>query len=207
MKPWEGHWKGFEVVEKFLEWCLQLDIKYVSLWALSTENLNRSKRELKELMRVILYGLKKLLNSDKFEKYEVRVNFFGDLKKFPTNIIKLMKLIMKKTAKFTKRVLNILVGYSGQTELVTVFKNLMRKVLNNGKIQISKKDIERNLFIKTPVDLVIRTGGFSRLSNFMLWQTAYAEMYVTDTLLPDFSKKEFMKAIKWFSSVKRNFGK
>ncbi len=207
IQPWKGHWKGFETIEKFLDWCLELDIKQVSIWALSTENFNRSKTELKELMKIFVHGLKKWLESDKFEKYEVRVNFLGDLRKFPADVVNLMKQLMEKTAKFTKKIVNILIGYGGQFELLSAFKNILQKALKSGKVRLTKRDVEKNLWVKAPVDLVIRTGGFSRLSNFMLWQTAYAELYVTKSLLPDFSKKEFNKALRWFSNQKRKFGK
>lgn len=207
LEPWKGHWKGTDVIEDFLDWCLDAGVKHVSVWALSTENFRRSPRELKELMKLFVHKLKDWLDSDKFERYEVRVNFLGNLRRFPTKVVKLMRQLMQKTARFTKRVVNILVGYGGQFELMNAFKNVLQKALKTGNVQISKRDIESNLLVKTPVDLVIRTGGFSRLSNFMLWQTAYSEMYVTETLLPDFTKREFKKILRWFSKVKRKFGR
>ena len=113
---------------------------------------------------------------------------------------------MQKTAKYQKRLLNVLINYGGKFELVEAFKKLASKIVKAGRIEINEKDIEENLLVNSPVELIIRTGGFSRLSNFMMWQAAYAEIYVTKKLLPDFSKREFMKAIRWYSSVKRNFG-
>lgn len=207
LKPWEGHWKGAEKVEAFLDWCLKSKIKQISIYALSSENLRRSKREVKELFKLFVYKLNQWLESDKFEKYQIRVNFLGDLRRLPMKIVKLMNKIMKKTSRFGKRVLNILVGYGGQFELLQAFKTLMKKVFQSGRIRVTTKEIEENLLVQTPVDLVIRTGGYSRLSNFLLWQTAYAEFFVTDTLWPDFTKREFMKAIRRFSKVKRNFGR
>jgi undecaprenyl diphosphate synthase len=114
---------------------------------------------------------------------------------------------MKKTAKYRKKLLNIMVAYGGKFELTNAFKKIAEKLLKNGRIQITQKTIEKNLFVSAPIDLVIRTGGMSRLSNFFLWQTAYAEMYVTETLLPDFTKRELIKIIKWYNSVQRKFGK
>ena len=207
LDPWEGHWKGVRVVENFLKWCLEAGIPQVSIYALSTENLKRSKRELKELVKVFIYGLKRLLRSRVLEEYQVRVNFFGNLSVLPKTMVSLMKAVMKKTAKYTKRVLNFLIAYGSHFELLHAFRKIMKNILKSSRIRITAKDIEKNLLVKTPVDLVIRTGGFSRLSNFLLWQTAYAEFYVTDTLWPDFSKKEFKKALRWFSRVKRNFGR
>ena len=136
----------------------------------------------------------------------MKVRFVGDLNRLPPKIVKLMGKIMQKTAKYQKRLLNVLINYGGKFELVEAFKKLASKIVKAGKIEINEKDIEENLLVNSPVELIIRTGGFSRLSNFMMWQAAYAEIYVTKKLLPDFSKREFMKAIRWYSSVKRNFG-
>ena len=94
-----------------------------------------------------------------------------------------------------------------ENELTQVIKKIATKVLRSGRIQITSKEIEKNLLVPTPIDLIIRTGGMPRLSNFLLWQSAYAEIYVTKILWPDFSKKELIKAIKWFNSVQRKFGR
>ena len=207
LPPWKGHWKGEKVVENFLDWCLKSNIPEISIYSLSTENLKRSKREIEELTKVFIHGLKKLLKSDLLEKYQVRVNFVGELSILPKVMVNLMKEIMQRTAKYSKRVLNFLVGYGGHMELVGAVRKLFERALKSGRVRLTKHDIEKNLLIKNPVDLVIRTGGYSRLSNLLIWQTAYAEFYTTDVLWPEFNKREFMKAIRWFSKVKRNFGR
>jgi len=205
---WLGHEEGSKTIDKFLHWCLELNIPQVSLWALSTENLNRPKRELTKIFELMCKFMEKYLDDGEiFDKYEVRVKFFGDLKRLPRKLIILMEKLMKKTAKYRKKLLNIMVAYGGKFEITSAFKNIAEKVLKTGRIQITQKTIEKNLFVSSPIDLVIRTGGMSRLSNFFLWQTAYAEMYVTNTLLPDFTKRELVKAIKWYNSVQRKFGK
>lgn len=140
------------------------------------------------------------------DKYEVKVRFIGDLNKLPPKMVKLMGKIMQRTVKYQKKILNVLINYGGKFELVEVFKKLASKIVKAGRIEITERDIEQNLLVNSPVDLVVRTGGYSRLSNFMMWQASYAEIYITKTLLPDFSKKEFIKIIKWYSSTKRNFG-
>lgn len=180
----------------------------VSIWIGSTENLTkRPKREVKELYKLYFKLLGKWGEKESvLDKYEIKVRFIGDLNKLPPKLLKLMGRIMQKTAKYQKKLLNVLINYGGKFELVQVFKKLASKIVKAGKIEIKEKDIEENLLVNSPVDLVIRTGGYSRLSNFMMWQSSYAEIYMTKTLLPDLSKREFMKAIKWYSSVKRNFG-
>jgi undecaprenyl diphosphate synthase len=188
-----------------------MGIPQVSIYTLSTENLNRSKEELKHLFNILEEYVDGLLNDKKkfalLEKYEVRVRFVGELNRLPKKLIKLMGKLMEKTAKYQKRVLNFLVAYGGKSEIVNAVKKLAEEVIKHGKIEITEKDIEKHLYVPPPLDLVIRTGGYQRLSNFLLWQASYAEIYVTKTLWPDFSKKEFVKALRWFSQQKRNFGR
>lgn len=122
-------------------------------------------------------------------------------------MVKLMGKMMQKTAKYQKRFLNLLIAYGGQFEIKEVIKNIAKKIIKVGRISVTEKDIEANLLVKTPADLIIRTGGETRLSNFLLWQASYAELYFTKKLWPDFSKKELIKSIEWFSKQKRNFGR
>jgi len=211
LPPWEGHRAGAEKLNEFLNWCLEVGIPQVSIYTLSTENLNRPKEELKHLFKLLEEYVDGLLNDKKkfalLEKYEVRVRFVGELNRLPKKLIKLMGKLMEKTAKYQKRVLNFLVAYGGKYEIVNAIKKLAEEVIKHGKIEITEKDIEKHLYVPQPLDLVIRTGGYQRLSNFLLWQASYAEIYVTKTLWPDFSKKEFMKALRWYSQQKRNFGR
>jgi tritrans,polycis-undecaprenyl-diphosphate synthase [geranylgeranyl-diphosphate specific] len=211
LPPWEGHRAGAEKLNEFLNWCLEVGIPQVSIYTLSTENLNRPKEELKHLFKLLEEYVDGLLNDKKkfalLEKYEVRVRFVGELNRLPKKLIRLMGKLMEKTAKYQKRVLNFLVAYGGKSEIVNAVKKLAEEVIKHGKIEITEKDIEKHLYVPQPLDLVIRTGGYQRLSNFLLWQASYAEIYVTKTLWPDFSKKEFMKALRWYSQQKRNFGR
>lgn len=205
---WEGHRYGIENLEKFLNWCFDLNLHQVSVYVLSTENLNRSKREVEELFRLAKEAFKRYEKEGSFlDKYEIKVKFAGDFKKLPKDLVEIINKVMKRTAKYQKKVLNILIAYGGRFEITQAMKKIAKKILESGRIEITEKDIEKNLLVNEPVDLVIRTGGYNRLSNLMIWQTAYAELYITKTLWPDFSKKEFMKAIKWYSSIKRNFGR
>jgi tritrans,polycis-undecaprenyl-diphosphate synthase [geranylgeranyl-diphosphate specific] len=209
LKPWEGHKYGCEKFEKFLDWCLELNIPQISVYVLSTENLNRSRREVWEILHLMKQQLDKFEKekASLFDKYEVKVKFCGNLRALPPNLVRIMKRIMKRTEKYSKRVLNLLVAYGGRFELTEVVKKLVETAIKTGRIQITQKTIEENLLISGDVDLVIRTGGMNRLSNLLPWQTTYAEIYVTETLWPDFTRKELMKAIEWFNNVKRNFGR
>jgi len=208
LKPWEGHKYGAETFDKFLDWCLELNVPKISAYVLSTENLNRPRRELVEILRLLKRELDKLENekAPKIDKYEIRVRFCGDFSKLPNSLVKIMRRIMRRTKKYNKKFLNILIAYGGRYELTIAMKNLVKRALKK-RIKITEKTIEENLLISGDVELVIRTGGMSRLSNFLPWQTTYAEIYVTKILWPDFKRKDLIKAIKWFNKMKRNFGK
>ncbi|HKZ45645.1 MAG TPA: polyprenyl diphosphate synthase [archaeon] len=203
-----GHRQGGKRFEEVMNWCLELGVPHISAYVLSTENLERPKDELQEIFSIMSDFLKKFEKKQSvFEKYEVKVRFVGNLNKLPPELVKLMGKIMQKTAKYQQKALNILVAYGSKFELTEVMKKIAEKAIKAGKIEITQKDIEQNLLVPIPVDLVIRTGGMSRLSNFLLWQAAYAEIYFTKTLWPDFSKKELIKAIEWYNSARKNFGK
>ena len=207
MLPWKGHWAGIENLEKRLDDCMKLGIPEVSVYTLSTENLRRPKRELDELFKIFYQYLDKWEKDGFLDKYQVKVRFIGDLDRLPPKLVKLMGKVMQKTAKYQKRVLNLLIAYGSKFEIKEVIKAVARKIIRAGRVSVTERDIEANLLVKTPLDLVIRTGGTSRLSNFLLWQASYAELFVTNTLWPDFSKKELIKAIEWYNRQKRNFGK
>ena len=187
---------------------LRLGVKKVSVYALSIENLkNRDKREIKELFRIFKHYFSKW-NSGEFKElheYEVKVNFFGNFYLLPKSLVRLMRKIMQKTKHYNKRILNILIAYGGTYEIL----NLIKKAISR-RIEIKKIDenfIKKNLLVKDDVDLIIRTGGYSRLSNFLPLQSTYAEIYVTKKLWPDITEKDILNAIKWFNKIQRNFGR
>jgi undecaprenyl diphosphate synthase len=204
-----GHLKGgVPKGEDVLDWCLELGVPQISMWVLSTENLDRPKKEVEAILDAVYRGLEIMERKQSvLDKYEVNVKFVGDLSRLPPKMLKIIGKMMQKTAKYQKKVLNIMIAYGSHFELTETFKKIAEKILKTGMITITPKDIEKNLFVPTPVDLIIRTGGMNRMSGFMMWQAAYAEIYFTKTLWPDFTKKELIKAIKWFSKAQRNYGK
>jgi len=202
-----GHRQGGKKFEEVLNWCLELGVPQVSAYVLSTENLDRPKKELDEIFKTAYDFLKRWEKKKTvFDKYEVKIRFVGDLSKLPPKLVKAMGKIMQRTAKYQKRILNILVGYGSKFELTTVMRKIAEKALKTGYIEISEKDINANLLVPVPVDLVIRTGGMKRLSNFLLWQASYAELIFLETLWPDFSKKEFIWCIEEYNRRQRKFG-
>jgi len=209
LKPWKGHYYGAEKFEKFLEWCTELNIPQVSAYVLSTENLNRSEKEVKELLDLFKKELEKLEREKAsfLDKYEIKMKFIGDLNRLPLSLRKVMGKIMKKTEKYNKRVLNLLVAYGGKFELTQAVKKIARKAMEKGVVTISQKTIEKNLLIKDEVDLLIRTGGEFRTSNFLPWQAAYAELIILKKLWPDFTKRDLIRCIERYTQRQRRFGK
>jgi undecaprenyl diphosphate synthase len=209
LPAWAGHREGAKTLENFLNWCMELGINQVSVYALSTENLNRPKREVEEIFKVLYKYLERWERgkSDFLDKYNVRVRFVGDLSRLPPKLVRLMGKIMEKTAKHQKRALNLLIAYGSKFELTNVLKKIAEKMLTLGRIEITEKDIESNLLLPTPVDLIIRTGGEYRLSNFLLWQSAYSELIFLKKFWPDFTKQDLIRCLREYSRRQRRFGR
>ncbi|MFH0929258.1 MAG: polyprenyl diphosphate synthase [Candidatus Aenigmatarchaeota archaeon] len=208
LKPWQGHSFGAEKLEQLFEWCVDLKIPKVSVFALSTENLNRSKMEVNALLGLFQKELEKLENEKKsfLDKYEIRMRFVGDLTKLPLGLRKVMGKIMKKTEKYNRRVFNILVAYGGKFELTQAVKKIAKKALETGVVTVTEKTIKDNLLVKDDIDLLIRTGGEKRISGFMPWQVAYAELIVMKKCWPDFTKRDLIRCVKEYSRRQRRFG-
>lgn len=199
LKRKEGHKEGVKTAKKIISYSIECGIKNVTLFALSNENLNRSKLELKNLFDIFFYSFTEERNYLLDKKIKIR--FIGNLDKLPNNIRESAIQIEKETKK--NKILNLFIAlnYGGKQDI----KQATKKLLKNNKI----KNFENYLYSKDlpEVDLLIRTGGYKRLSNFILWQISYAELYFTDVLWPNFNKRNFSKAIDWFKSVNRKFGK
>lgn len=196
-----GHEAGAKIIENIADTLFSHGVQAISLYAFSTENFSRPKEEVDYLMTLLQRGLKRYADYSKTKN--VRIMVSGDIGALPNS---LQNQINKLTAIKTDEnspVLNILLNYGGRSELCRAF-NLM---LNDG-VTANEQNIEKYLYTNSlpPLDMIIRTGGEQRLSNFLLWQAAYSELYFTDVLWPDFSKEEAEKALEWFSHRKRRFG-
>ncbi|OGY24972.1 MAG: di-trans,poly-cis-decaprenylcistransferase [Candidatus Woykebacteria bacterium RBG_16_43_9] len=199
----KGHEAGVESLEVMVKAAAEFGIKYLTVYALSTENLRqRSLLEMRFLFSLIKKGLED--KSPSLDKNGVHLRFLGDIAALPTEIQKSLKEVEQKLSKNKRIYLNIALNYGGRDEIVQAVKKA-----NKQTSKIETKDIEANLYtdeVPDP-DLIIRTGGQKRLSNFLLWQSAYAELLFTDTLWPDFGKNEFKKALTEYSDRIRNFGR
>lgn len=204
-----GHLKGYENLKKIINYVNDnLDIKYISLFVFSTENFKRSKDEVDYLMNLFLKGFKSSIKE--FNKNNIKVVFSGRKEPLSDKVYKSMKSLEKETLNNTGGILNICLNYGGQTEIVDTTKKLINDVLD-GKLKT--EDITPEIFMKNlyndlpPIYFLIRTSGEIRVSNFMLFSLAYAEMYFPLTYFPDFKEDEFDKALEEYTKRDRRFGK
>lgn len=202
----KGHEAGAENLEKIVDAASKLGVKTLTVWVLSTENIKeRAKREILGLFNLMRSGyhtkLKKMMENG------VRVTILGELEGLPGTIKKIIDEVRKTYIKNESIKLNIALNYGGKKELIKAIKDMIKSGVDVNKI--NEQMIERHLYTNGQPDpeLVIRPGGRSRLSNFLLWQTAYSELYFSKTLWPDFDAQELKKAILWYQNQKRNFGK
>jgi len=203
-----GHRAGVNATRAIVENCDQLGIKALTVFAFSSENWKRPQKEVDALMSIFISTLKSEM--DKLKKQNVCVKFIGDRTAFPDALQAVINQTEIKTADNTGLALTIAANYGGRWDVVEACKQLAQKVSSG---EISAEDIDESLISGQmsladlpEIDLFIRTGGESRVSNFLLWQIAYAELYFTETLWPDFNAASLQKAIEWYATRQRRFG-
>ena len=196
-----GHKEGLKTVEKIIKASIKYKIKFLTLYAFSTENWKRPKKEINYLFNLLENFLTHRLND--IHNQNIRIKILGD-KKFSTKLNNLLNYAEKKTSKNSKLQINLALNYGSKLELLNAFKKINKK-----KIKINEKNLEKHLqtkYIPDP-DILIRTGNTKRLSNFLLWQLAYSEIFFEKKLWPAFTEKDYEKIIKNYKNIKRNFGK
>tara|TARA_Y100000296_G_scaffold60057_1_gene69496 strand:- start:106 stop:813 length:708 start_codon:yes stop_codon:yes gene_type:complete len=210
MKPWMGHEWGAKKVEKLIEWSIKYKIRELTLYALSIQNFfSRPKNELKYLFNLFKKELGNLINDEKIDKYKIKINFIGRLNLFDKELQKLMKKIMEKTKNNNNLTINFAVAYGGKEEVVDAVKKIAQQIKKN-KLDINKineESFKDFLYLKSAPELIIRTGGEKRTSNFLNYQANYSEWIFLDIMWPEFEKKDFVKCLNEYSSRKRRFGK
>ena len=197
-----GHKQGIKTVEKIIEASVKKKIKHLTLYTFSTENWKRPKYEIDFLFNLLEEYLKK--NLDILLKNNIRFKILGDLNKFPKNLKNSINNAIKLTKKNNKLQINLALNYGSKDEILRSLKLITKK-----RIPINIKNIEKNLYtsnIPDP-DILIRTGNTNRLSNFLLWQLSYSEIFFVKKLWPDFNKNDFNKILIKFKKIKRNYGK
>ncbi len=195
-----GHKAGIKTVEKIIKVSIKKNIKFLTLYAFSTENWKRPKKEIKYLFDLLESFLNKRIND--FHNQNIKLNIIG-VKSFSFKLNKLLKHAEAKTNKNTKLHVNLALNYGSKTELINAFKTLIKN-----KEKITEKNLTKHLQTKNipDPDILIRTGDKKRLSNFLLWQIAYSEIFFVKKLWPDFNEKDFNKIISKYRLIKRNFG-
>ncbi len=197
LKKKEGHQQGVKTAKKVICYSLDKNIKNITLFALSNENLTRPKLELNNLFDIFFYSFSKEKNF--LIDNKIKIQFIGNLNNLPKKIKDNALLLENETSKNKKLNLFIALNYGGKQDLIQAIK----------KAKLKKDNFEKFLFSKNlpEVDLLIRTGGYRRLSNFLLWQISYTELYFTNILWPDFKKNDFQRALEWYKNINRKFGK
>ncbi len=204
-----GHRNALTAVRESIESAAQIGVQAITLYAFSTENWNRPKLEVDALMSLLVNSLKKELIT--FQKNGVIVNAIGNIENLPNKAKKALNEVIIQTKDNSKIIMTLALSYGSREEIVNAIKNISKKVVNK---ELSVKEIDENIinnhlytFNLPEVDLMIRTSGEQRISNFLLWQMAYAELYFTNVLWPDFRKEDFYDAIIDYQNRERRFGK
>ena len=211
LDPWEGHSKGAEKGELFIEWCIDHEeISEMTVYGLSEENFKRPAKELGKLYELYEDELTKLIDKDKIHKNRVRINIIStNARPVPQNLARLFQRMRNETKDYDNKVLNMLIGYTGQSEILSAVSSPLNR-LKNLLFGLNETNLKKSLSVKTPCDFIIRTGEESEereaRSGFLLWQSAYAEYYHINKFFPDVTQEDFDKAWAYFKNTRRKRG-
>lgn len=208
MKPWMGHEWGAKKVEKLLLWCKELDIKELTLYCFSVQNFNRPKDEFNFLMQVFNDEFAKLLKEPKVDEEQANINFIGRIYMFPKDLQEKMQALMDKTKNYSRYRVNFAMAYGGREEVIDATVKIAKQI-KEGKLdvsQINEETFAKNLYMNDEPELIIRTGGEKRTSNFLIWQSHYSEWIFLEKLWPEFEKEDLVACIEDFKQRDRRFG-
>lgn len=212
LNPWVGHRHGAEKTEDLLEWCLDLGVKSITLYAFSTENFQRSSKEVNEVMQIVGEKLGELLKDERIHRNKVRVKVIGRPNLLPENLQEMTARVEAATKDYDEHFLNLALAYGGRAEIVDAAREIAEKVRsgNLAADEIDEALFEKHLYTahmpQQEADLIVRTSGEERLSGFLLWQSAYSELCFLDVYWPAFRKIDLLRAIRTFQMRKRRFG-
>ena len=211
--PWFGHRHGANKIDELMDWCIELDVKSITLYAFSTENFQRPPQEIEEIMKLIEENLRLIPKDDKIHEHKIRVKAIGRTDLLPQSIQEVIHFAEESTKSYPDRFLNIALAYGGRAEIVDATKKIAEEVKNG---ELKTEDINENIFEnylytahmpKQDADLIIRTSGEERLSGFLSWQSAYSELCFVDVNWPDFRHIDLLRAVRTYQRRKRRFGK
>jgi tritrans,polycis-undecaprenyl-diphosphate synthase [geranylgeranyl-diphosphate specific] len=206
----EGHEKGREKLEQMLEWCMDVGVRILTVYAFSTENVGREQKEIEDLMRMFVQNFNNLAEDQRVHKHKIRVRVLGQRDFLPKDLKEAIRNVEERTKDYDQYFFNIAVGYGGREEIVQAIRKIAESV-RDGKMTvdgITEKTFSEFLYTKDmpDPDLVLRTSGEERVSNFLLWQLAYSELYFSDVYWPGFRKIDFLRAVRSYQLRKRRYG-
>jgi len=209
-EPIEGHKLGKDKLRDVLHWCLDIGVSCLTVYAFSTENFNREQSEVDGIMKLLEEALYEFADDPDVHKHKVRINVIGDRDLLPENVLTAMAVAEEKTGHYQDNILNMAIAYGGRQDIVNAVRSISQKV-KNGEIDVEDIDEEMmSNYISTngipDPELVLRTSGEIRISNFLLWQMAYSELYFTDIYWPGFRYIDFLRAIRAYQQRHRRFG-
>lgn len=210
---WIGHKTGADKVEELLNWCWELGIKSVTLYVFSTENFQRSPSEVDHILRIAEESFQKILTDKRIHKNKIRVKVIGRTDLLPGKLRQLIYQTEEMTSNYGENYLTFAIAYGGRAEIVDAVKKIVKEI-NAGNIPpdaINEDIIERHLYTshlpKSDLDIIIRTSGEERLSNFLLWQSAYSELFFLDVYWPNFRRIDLWRAVRTYQSRERRYGR
>jgi len=209
LKPWKGHEWGAKKLEKLFGWCKELGIKELTLYCFSLENFNRPKQEFDYLMDIFRKEFERCKNDKRIHENKIRINVIGRTWLLPKDVQEKIREIMEMTKNYNDYVVNFALGYSGRAEVIDAVKKIAEQV-KKGEFNINKineQTFKDYLYLPSEPDLIIRTGGEKRTSNFLIWQSSYSEWLFLDKMWPEFEREDLINAIKDFNKRERRFGK
>jgi tritrans,polycis-undecaprenyl-diphosphate synthase [geranylgeranyl-diphosphate specific] len=211
LKATQGHIYGKDKVRDLARWCRELRIPVVTIYAFSTENFRRSKEEVDTLMEQFRIAFREFADDPDVHRYRVRIRAIGNISMLPPEVQESIRYAEERTKDYDDFIFNIAVAYGGREEIIEGVKRIAKDV-KEGKLSIDDIDeemVSRSLYTSDlpDPDIIIRTSGEERISNFLLWQNAYSELYFTDRYFPELSKADLLKGIRAFLKRKRRFGK
>lgn len=211
MDPLTGHAVGRDKLEEIINWCLEIDIRVLTVFAFSTENLKRSPREVEELMRLFTENFRKAGDDERAHKYKIRIRAIGQVSLLPADVQEAIRYAEERTKGYDKYFFNIAVAYGGREEILNAIRTIAQKTVD-GKVKVSDIDeklVSSHLYTSDmpDPDLILRTSGEERISNFLLWQLAYSELYFADVYWPGLRKVDFLRAIRSYQRRRRRYGK
>jgi tritrans,polycis-undecaprenyl-diphosphate synthase [geranylgeranyl-diphosphate specific] len=209
LSPWKGHEYGSKKLKNLLEWCRELGIKELTLYCFSMQNFNRPKREFDYLMKIFKETFNEIMENKDIDKYKIKINFIGRYNLFPDDVQDKIHKIIDKTKDYDSYKVNIALAYGGREEIIDAVKKIAEKVKNNeiNTKEINEKIVQENLYLKSEPDLIIRTGGEKRTSNFLTWQSIYSEWFFIEKMWPEFEKQDLINIVYEFNKRERRFGK